>query len=317
MVRRAHQLHHRGGLRLGRSALPEVVAGGTPRDRQGHHPFPLRDLAGDAPFRGDRASANDLRSRLRLSPGGADLEDARQRHQSPRYRGSFRSRPAPLLPDAGGEFRQGLRLYVGELHQPLQSRSGERSGEPAATDVGDDPALSGGDDPAAGSPQRASGRTLCRTRGGRGGRALPDSGGARSHAEGYRFSRGAPGDLEARRAGQRLPRSDEAVVAPEGGRGRRRGRGPSYRRGPPADRGRPPRPLPPPYRRGDPAATRPLRSGNAPPLRSTVPMGSDSRRRANRLCGGPLPPDRTSAGKHPGRRGSGGGNEAGKGERHG
>ena len=48
VVRRADQLRGGRRLRLGRRAVQAVVAGQPARRRQGHHAFPLRDLAGDA-----------------------------------------------------------------------------------------------------------------------------------------------------------------------------------------------------------------------------------------------------------------------------
>ncbi len=51
LVRRAHQLRHRGWL-PGRSRLHEVVAGRSARHRQGHQPPPHDHVAGDAHERG-------------------------------------------------------------------------------------------------------------------------------------------------------------------------------------------------------------------------------------------------------------------------
>ena len=48
VVRRAHQLRLCGRVRRRRGAVRALVAGRPPRDRQGHHPVPHRDLAGDA-----------------------------------------------------------------------------------------------------------------------------------------------------------------------------------------------------------------------------------------------------------------------------
>ncbi len=56
VVRRADQLRGGGRLRLGRGAVPEVVAGEPAHRRQGHHALPLRDLAGDADERGPAAA---------------------------------------------------------------------------------------------------------------------------------------------------------------------------------------------------------------------------------------------------------------------
>ena len=48
VVRRAHQLHQRRRLRHRRGGVRALVAGRRAHHRQGHHPLPLRLLAGDA-----------------------------------------------------------------------------------------------------------------------------------------------------------------------------------------------------------------------------------------------------------------------------
>ncbi len=48
LVRRADQLHHRGGLPRRPRRVPPLVAGRPPRHRQGHRPVPHDLLAGDA-----------------------------------------------------------------------------------------------------------------------------------------------------------------------------------------------------------------------------------------------------------------------------
>ena len=53
VVRRADQLRGRRRLRHRRGDVREVVAGRPARHRQGHHPVPHGDLAGDADERGD------------------------------------------------------------------------------------------------------------------------------------------------------------------------------------------------------------------------------------------------------------------------
>ncbi len=66
LVRRPHQLRHRGRLRRGHGPVREMVAGGPPPDRQGHTALSLRLLAGfvhggrhraPAPHRGPRVFA--------------------------------------------------------------------------------------------------------------------------------------------------------------------------------------------------------------------------------------------------------------------
>ena len=56
LVRRAHQLHHRGRLRQRRRRGSRSGGRGAPPDRQGHPPLPLRVLAGDAAGGGRRAA---------------------------------------------------------------------------------------------------------------------------------------------------------------------------------------------------------------------------------------------------------------------
>ena len=73
-----------GGLPRRAGALRAHLAGGRPRDRQGHHPLPLPLLAGDAPLR--RAAAPPQRGRARVHDPGraAHLEDHRQHRRSGR-----------------------------------------------------------------------------------------------------------------------------------------------------------------------------------------------------------------------------------------
>ena len=77
LVRRAHQLpvgHGLSGRRL-RAAL----AGRPARRRQGHHPVPLRDLAGHAAERRRGAAARGLGARIRAVGRRQDVEVGRAR----------------------------------------------------------------------------------------------------------------------------------------------------------------------------------------------------------------------------------------------
>ena len=79
VVRRAHQLHHRDRLRRSRAGrgVREALAGAVPLRGQGHHPVPLRDLAGDAAGRGPAAARAGLRPRLPAHQGREDEQVAR------------------------------------------------------------------------------------------------------------------------------------------------------------------------------------------------------------------------------------------------
>ena len=91
LVRRAHQLRHRGRLRHRPRALRAVVAGRAPPHRQGHPAVPLRVLAGDAAGRRHRAAQQGRRPRL---PARRRREDVAR----PRLNQIF---PADLVADFG------------------------------------------------------------------------------------------------------------------------------------------------------------------------------------------------------------------------
>ena len=103
--------------------------------REGHHPFSLRDLAGDADVRRRRAPRDGMGARLRERLGGQDLQGRRlgagpgRAHRSPRHR------RVPLFPGAGGALgrRSGLRVGLrapGSIRPTLQRGARERSRQP-------------------------------------------------------------------------------------------------------------------------------------------------------------------------------------------
>ena len=89
VVRRAHQLPRRGRLRRrhglrGQRRLRRVVARRLPPDRQGHHPPPLRVLAGDADVGGHRPAEGLGDRRLAAQRRREDEQDVGQRGQPAR-----------------------------------------------------------------------------------------------------------------------------------------------------------------------------------------------------------------------------------------
>ena len=126
------ELHHRGRLRAaGRGhGVRDVVARRAPH-RQGHHPLPLRLLAGDAAV-GRRGAAAGL-ARPRLAPRGRreDEQDGAEPDRAGRPRRRLRPRPLPLplpgrLPGGGRQ-----RLQLRGDGRPLQRRPGQQPGQPA------------------------------------------------------------------------------------------------------------------------------------------------------------------------------------------
>ena len=79
LVRRAHELHHRGRLRRRPRAVRARVAREHPPDRQGHPPVPRRLLAGDADGRRRRAADPGLGARVPHRRRQEDVEDERAR----------------------------------------------------------------------------------------------------------------------------------------------------------------------------------------------------------------------------------------------
>ena len=124
--------------------LRAVVAGQPPRRRQGHHPLPLRDLAGDADEREAAAAGAGVRARLGLLQGRADEQVAGQHRRSARRRGALRSRSAAAVPGQGSAVRRRRRLHVGALRGEVQRRPGEQPRQPGEPRHGDDRAVPAG-----------------------------------------------------------------------------------------------------------------------------------------------------------------------------
>ena len=96
LVRRADQLHHRGGLPGRSRRVRPVVAGRPPRHRQGHRPVPHDLLAGDALERRARGAAPGLGPRLAPRPGRADEQEPGQLPRPGRGRRRVRGRRRPV-----------------------------------------------------------------------------------------------------------------------------------------------------------------------------------------------------------------------------
>ena len=100
LVRRSRQLHHRHRLRRGPRTVREVVAGGPPPTGQGHHPLPLRVVAGDVPRGRHRPTGPLHRPWVATRRRREDVEDALEPDRPRRARGRHRGRRAPLPPRA-------------------------------------------------------------------------------------------------------------------------------------------------------------------------------------------------------------------------
>ncbi len=170
LVRRAHQLRDRGGLRHGPRAVRLPLARPVPPHRQGHPPLPRRLLAGHAD--GGRAGGAGVRVRPRL-PARGRREDEQDEPQPDRARGSHpgvRQRRVPVPPRGRRPLRSGRRLQLRGDGRALQRRSREQLRQP-----GESRAQHGGvvlRRDRARDPRRRSARAADRDRGrGDGGRA--------------------------------------------------------------------------------------------------------------------------------------------------
>ena len=97
LVRRAHELHHRGRVRHRRGAVRARVARRRPPDRQGHPPVPRRLLARHADGRRRRAAAPGLGPRVPQRRRPEDVEDERDRDPPVRAHRPLRRGLLPLL----------------------------------------------------------------------------------------------------------------------------------------------------------------------------------------------------------------------------
>ena len=117
-------------VRHRRGAGREVVAGGSARDRQGHHAISRRHLAGDADERRAAGAAPDFRPRLGPLPRRENEQVARDDGRSARRGRKIRRRAPAAVPRERNCVRQRRRLHLGAVRGPLQRRSGEQPRQP-------------------------------------------------------------------------------------------------------------------------------------------------------------------------------------------
>ena len=215
LVRRPHQLHHGGGLSRRRGHGRAMVAGGPPRDRQGHRPLPHDLLAGHAVVRGARGAPPRLGPWLAPRAGRADEQEPGQLPRPARLRGRVRRRRRPLRGASRGPLRSRHRRHLGQLRPSLQRRPRQRLRQPRQPDGLDGGALSrwgASRGPAGGRGAARGGLDVHAGARGREARRLPDPRGA--------------GDALGLRGGREQDGRHRGAVAPcQGRHGRRRGCG--------------------------------------------------------------------------------------------
>ena len=144
LVRRADQLRVRSGIPRRSRDVRALVARRPARGRQGHHPLPLRRVAGHAAERRLARAAPGVRPRLDSLQGAADEQVPRDGRRSPRCRQFPRPRsPAPVSREGDPLWRR-RGFLVGAVRGALQRRSGEQPREPRKSVDHHDPPLSGG-----------------------------------------------------------------------------------------------------------------------------------------------------------------------------
>ena len=188
----------------------EVLAGAVPLRRQGHHPVPLRDLAGDADGRWAAAPGEGLRPRLPAHQGREDVEVEGQRRLAGGAGRALRRGRLPLLLPARGAVRR-RRLDLDRVDgAALQRRPGQRLGQPRLAPAQHDREVLRRPRPAAG---------------GAGGRGRRDRGDRRGPARGVRgadararLRRRAGGGVGAREAREPLHRGLRSVEPRQVGR---------------------------------------------------------------------------------------------------
>ena len=131
LVRRAHQLRHRGRLRQRPGAVRRVVAVGAPPHRQGHPAVPLRLLAGDAAGGGGGAPGPRRRPRLPARRRREDEQDDAQPDLPRRSGGRLRRRRLPLPLPPRRPLRHRRRLLLRGHGQPVQHRPRQQPRQPA------------------------------------------------------------------------------------------------------------------------------------------------------------------------------------------
>ena len=116
------------GYGTGRRAFRHVVAGVPPPARQGHHPLPLRVLAGDAHGGGRGTTAAVPRARVAAGERCQDGQVQRDADRSGRPRGQHRRGRSALLGAARQPVRPRQRLQLRGAGAALQQRPGQRLG---------------------------------------------------------------------------------------------------------------------------------------------------------------------------------------------
>ncbi len=135
LVRRAHQLHHRGRLPGRPRGVRPLVAGRPPHHRQGHRPVPHRLLAGDALERRARGAEAGLGPRLAVrGRRRADEQEPGQLPRADRHGGRVRRRRRPLRRPPRGPVRPRRGGLLGLVRPALQRRSGQRLRQPRQPD---------------------------------------------------------------------------------------------------------------------------------------------------------------------------------------
>ena len=137
LVRRAHELHHRRGVRRRSRAVRADVAREHPLDRQGHPSLPRDLLAGDADGRRRRAAEPGLGARLPDGRRQEDVQDQRDRHPPVRAPRRVRRGLVPLLLHARDPVRPGRQLLLRGHGRPPQRRPRQRPRQPRQPRPGD------------------------------------------------------------------------------------------------------------------------------------------------------------------------------------
>ena len=115
LVRCAHQLRGRRGLRHRRNKVREMVAGRSPHRGKGHHPIPHGVLASHADERGVAASAAGVRAWMGELRWSAHEQVAGHQRRPGGGCAQVRAGPAAPLPDEGDLIRLRRRLHLGAL----------------------------------------------------------------------------------------------------------------------------------------------------------------------------------------------------------
>ena len=106
------------------------LAGRRPRHRQGHHPVPLRPLAGDADVGRPAPAEAGLRARVRLQQGGEDQQVGRDGDRPDGRLPPPRGRRLPLLLHEGMPVRRRRQLQRGAVRRGLQLRPRRQPRQP-------------------------------------------------------------------------------------------------------------------------------------------------------------------------------------------